>query len=480
MAAAKVANSSVAIAMAFAGRSARACDVCANKSAHWFCAADDAYLCTACDTQVHSANALSLRHERVRLSPSGTPMKPSSKDCKVPKSEQPHGCTHKKLHPSPPQVAPVRKRSRTTRPYSHHLKKLTQVVKSELSDHSPSVKAELELFDFLDADEFLVADAGNQEVPNLATVIDQDSGSSPSSSDFDLLSSDYEFQDGDHTASADSFAAFFKGKAAHSQKVGDDGDQFLVPDASFEEFCNLDGETSSDTVGAPVVPADDAFFFPGDIPGLDVGFESFVPEMDLSSDDFSLSFDLALQNANNGVETFEGEHGALCKPKVEAQPNEFAAGPFAKWFATKTKSELDEPMCPEKIKLEAKAMLKCCLEDDDTPKVPLLQLNMQDILTAWSDRAEPWVNYKVPQKLTSEDSISSGASDVGLVPDMDANAAGDESQSSGDRDARVLRYKEKRRTRLFSKKIRYEVRKLNAERRPRMKGRFVKRTAATS
>lgn len=46
----------------------------------------------------------------------------------------------------------------------------------------------------------------------------------------------------------------------------------------------------------------------------------------------------------------------------------------------------------------------------------------------------------------------------------------------GGREARVLRYREKRRTRLFSKKIRYEVRKLNAEKRPRMKGRFVKRT----
>lgn len=44
-----------------------------------------------------------------------------------------------------------------------------------------------------------------------------------------------------------------------------------------------------------------------------------------------------------------------------------------------------------------------------------------------------------------------------------------------EREARVLRYREKRRTRLFSKKIRYEVRKLNAEKRPRMKGRFVKR-----
>lgn len=43
------------------------------------------------------------------------------------------------------------------------------------------------------------------------------------------------------------------------------------------------------------------------------------------------------------------------------------------------------------------------------------------------------------------------------------------------RQAKVLRYREKRRRRLFSKKIRYEVRKLNAEKRPRIKGRFVKR-----
>lgn len=47
----------------------------------------------------------------------------------------------------------------------------------------------------------------------------------------------------------------------------------------------------------------------------------------------------------------------------------------------------------------------------------------------------------------------------------------------GGREARVTRYREKRRTRLFAKKIRYEVRKLNAEKRPRMKGRFVKRSS---
>ena len=45
---------------------------------------------------------------------------------------------------------------------------------------------------------------------------------------------------------------------------------------------------------------------------------------------------------------------------------------------------------------------------------------------------------------------------------------------SGHRKASVLRYKQKRQNRLFSKRIRYEVKKLNAEKRPRLKGRFVK------
>lgn len=61
--------------------------------------------------------------------------------------------------------------------------------------------------------------------------------------------------------------------------------------------------------------------------------------------------------------------------------------------------------------------------------------------------------------------------DVGLVPDLSnqGGALGAPGIGDGGREARVMRYREKRRTRLFSKKIRYEVRKLNAERRPRMK-----------
>jgi hypothetical protein len=51
----------------------------------------------------------------------------------------------------------------------------------------------------------------------------------------------------------------------------------------------------------------------------------------------------------------------------------------------------------------------------------------------------------------------------------DGSEGGGAAAAEVGRQARVLRYKEKRRTRLFSKTIRYEVRKLNAERRPRIK-----------
>ncbi|KAJ6772006.1 CCT MOTIF FAMILY PROTEIN EXPRESSED [Salix koriyanagi] len=55
------------LANAVGGKTARACDSCIKKRARWYCAADDAFLCQACDSSVHTANSLARRHERVRL-----------------------------------------------------------------------------------------------------------------------------------------------------------------------------------------------------------------------------------------------------------------------------------------------------------------------------------------------------------------------------------------------------------------------------
>ncbi|XP_076956434.1 uncharacterized protein LOC143631607 [Bidens hawaiensis] len=62
----------------------------------------------------------------------------------------------------------------------------------------------------------------------------------------------------------------------------------------------------------------------------------------------------------------------------------------------------------------------------------------------------------------------------GISGGDDALQAGESGPVAHNREASVQRYKEKRRNRLFAKTVRYEVRKLNAEKRPRIKGRFVK------
>ena len=64
--------SSKKLASAVGGKTARACDGCIKKRARWYCAADDAFLCQACDSSVHSANLLAGRHERVRLKTAST------------------------------------------------------------------------------------------------------------------------------------------------------------------------------------------------------------------------------------------------------------------------------------------------------------------------------------------------------------------------------------------------------------------------
>lgn len=94
--------------------------------------------------------------------------------------------------------------------------------------------------------------------------------------------------------------------------------------------------------------------------------------------------------------------------------------------------------------------------------------------------------------------VSSSSLDVGVVPDHSAladvsNSIGSQNPaaeavavavavavatpiSGMDREARVLRYREKRKNRKFEKTIRYASRKAYAETRPRIKGRFAKRT----
>ncbi|GLJ16357.1 hypothetical protein SUGI_0277040 [Cryptomeria japonica] len=123
-----------------------------------------------------------------------------------------------------------------------------------------------------------------------------------------------------------------------------------------------------------------------------------------------------------------------------------------------------------------------------------LKLDYQQVLSAWSGQGSLYIDDGQCPNSEDEQDCEVENVDFGLVPDMSFWRGVEEcnmnfmqssymiedgsrrvEKNAGVREARVLRYKEKRQTRLFSKKIRYEVRKLNAEKRPRMKGRFVKR-----
>ncbi|KAK3156005.1 hypothetical protein QOZ80_2AG0101540 [Eleusine coracana subsp. coracana] len=100
------------------------------------------------------------------------------------------------------------------------------------------------------------------------------------------------------------------------------------------------------------------------------------------------------------------------------------------------------------------------------PKTGLgLKLDADEVLKEWSDKGSMFAEGSATDSTTSAADMRAKLADIDLFPE---NGAG------GIREASVLRYKEKRRTRLFSKKIRYQVRKVNADCRPRMKGRFVR------
>ncbi|KAF2581936.1 hypothetical protein F2Q68_00000487 [Brassica cretica] len=119
---------------------------------------------------------------------------------------------------------------------------------------------------------------------------------------------------------------------------------------------------------------------------------------------------------------------------------------------------------------------RCCGGDgNDGRSLLALKLDYEQIMEAWLDKGTLYVDGEPPQTVpdlhASADVFTSGGEALWAVPEMETT----ERLWRVHREASLLRYKEKRQSRLFSKRIRYQVRKLNAEKRPRIKGRFVKR-----
>ncbi|KAL9231376.1 hypothetical protein vseg_006612 [Gypsophila vaccaria] len=149
------------------------------------------------------------------------------------------------------------------------------------------------------------------------------------------------------------------------------------------------------------------------------------------------------------------------KPSLEAQAEKNSVSvPQPSSTASKQDSESNSKSCSASSKENS-------VPTPNSRTGMLLKLNYDEVLEAWSDKGS----------LFTEDLSSSelpGSDPLARLAQIDLFG-----ENVALREASVQRYKEKRRTRLFSKKIRYQVRKVNADQRPRMKGRFVSRLSSS-
>lgn len=140
------------------------------------------------------------------------------------------------------------------------------------------------------------------------------------------------------------------------------------------------------------------------------------------------------------------------------------------------KEEEDEKKVVNDEKENMMMMMMVHSTKSSSSSIISLRLNYEDVINTWGDQGSPWTNGIRPQLNSDGFCWSDSMEESWWVGNKTTNPNSyGRNGDDGGREARVSRYREKRRRRLFSKKIRYQVRKLNAEKRPRMKGRFVKR-----
>lgn len=427
------------------GKTARACDNCIRKRARWYCAADDAFLCQSCDASVHSANPLARRHERVRLKVASLKLSSLEKPAPPPWH---HGFT---------------KKPRTPRGGNHHKHASRQTSKSEESsmsfnplhlvpeigsDETTAVTSEEQLlyqvpvFDPFAAELCL---SGNSN--EVARPVKQSEATTPVDGDrhhgskvtFDLnhlngliLPSDMELAE---------FAADVESLLGK----GLDEDSFAMEGLGLLDCREKDSGESLERVK---VEEDH-----------EMQCELVESEIEMMREPFQLSFDY---------------DSPLWEEKDEKVAVEGGGG--GSYGGGDHIGVMKDEGYHVDINIEK-------YNDGTKKNRRILKLDYEGIIAAWDQQRSPWTTGDRPE-LDPDDCWPECMGGCGIMhhhhPYGDMGMmAGNPAMLDGGREARVSRYREKRRTRLFSKKIRYEVRKLNAEKRPRMKGRFVKRASSS-
>ncbi|KAI3729486.1 hypothetical protein L6452_18146 [Arctium lappa] len=432
------------------GKTARACDNCIRKRARWYCAADDAFLCQSCDASVHSANPLARRHERVRLKVASLKLSSLEKPSPPPWH---HGFT---------------KKPRTPRGGGNHHKHASrQTPKSEEEERGMSFNP-LHLVPEIGSDDQTTAVTSEEQLLYQVPVFD------PFAAELCLSGNSNEVQARPVKQSEGTSTPVDGDDRDHGSKVTFDlknlNGLILPSDMELAEFAAdvesllgkgldeesfameglglLDSGEMSNLERVKVEEDDDDEMMQCELVGND--------EMEMMREPFQLSFDY-----DDSPLWEEKDH-----EKVEDHIH---------------MNSKDDQGYLHHVDINVEKY-----DDDDESKkknTRILKLDYEGIIAAWDDQRSPWTTGDRPE-LDPDDCWPECMGGCGIMhhhhPYGDVGMmSGNPAMLDGGREARVSRYREKRRTRLFSKKIRYEVRKLNAEKRPRMKGRFVKRASSS-
>ncbi|KAK4371120.1 hypothetical protein RND71_010595 [Anisodus tanguticus] len=395
-------------------KTARACDNCVRKRARWYCAADDASLCQSCDFSVHSANSLARRHERVRLKTSS--LKSSDKFPNL-KSLVSDSISVPSWHLG------FTRKARTLRHGNKHGKR----VKST-EDEEEEMKNPIQLI----VPEILSDENSHEEEQLLYRVPIFD----PFVADANY-GNEYSSKEMNNNFINDDVNRFHGMLAPSEMELAEfaaDVESLLGKGLDDEESFNyMEGLGFIEKHDEKLVKVEDE----GKVEFVDMNCTSYdnqvdYSEIDMVGETFELKFDYDSQVIN---------------------------------FDEDKKVEIGEINMEDNYKT------------GKNYKKILLNLDYEGVLNAWANQRSPWTTGERPV-VDFSDCWPMCMGNCGKIHPYEEMGmmTGHGPMVDEGREARVLRYKEKRRTRLFSKKIRYEVRKLNAEKRPRMKGRFIKRT----
>ncbi|KAF9674098.1 hypothetical protein SADUNF_Sadunf10G0092400 [Salix dunnii] len=431
---------SKSLANAVGGKTARACDSCIKKRARWYCAADDAFLCQACDSSVHTANSLARRHERVRLKPASfKSVDVGSKENSMPSWHG--GFTRKARTPRHGKPVSQSKIEGTIRNIPIPL--VPEVGSDEISledDEEEHLLYRVPIFD-----PFVAELCTPTTISNEAGVVVPAGGDD----------TDQRVADG------------IESKVLLGGSEGKDVESlhgFLPSDMDLAEFA-ADMES---------------------LLGRGLENESFgMEELGLTDCKEENVLEVKGYPLGNGKVKVEEEEDAGMEGKAVRECHADIEIDMSKDPPFELSFDYDSPAtCGEEYEKVEGLLKNSDGEYGDyggakKKRKTLLSLDYEAVMTAWASQGSPWTNgYKPdfdPDECWPDCMGISGTQLHHPFGDMSGLGA-HPALVDGGREARVSRYREKRRTRLFSKKIRYEVRKLNAEKRPRMKGRFVKRT----